>query len=200
MTKYNISIEQDPDPQNPRTEWDNLGTMVCFHRRYDLGDEHDYKEDDYYGWDELEEAITKEEDPAVILPIYMLDHSGITVSTQPFSCPWDSGQVGFIFISKEKVLKEYSLGGDTIPDETLETVEKCLHGEVETYDQYLTGDVWGYIIEDEDGEHVDSCWGFYGREYCEKEAQDIRDGMIKQEKEAAIKLKRVQASIPCCRP
>lgn len=200
MTKYNISIEQDPDPQNPRTEWDNLGTMVCFHRRYDLGDEHDYKEDDYYGWDELEEAITKEEDPAVILPIYMLDHSGITVSTQPFSCPWDSGQVGFIFISKEKVLKEYSLGGDTIPDETLETVEKCLHGEVETYDQYLTGDVWGYIIEDEDGEHVDSCRGFYGREYCEKEAQDIRDGMIKQEKEAAIKLKRVQASIPCCRP
>ena len=200
MTKYNISIEQDPDPQNPRTEWDNLGTMVCFHKRYDLGDEHDYKEDDYYGWDELEEAITKEEDPAVILPIYMLDHSGITVSTQPFSCPWDSGQVGFIFISKEKVLKEYSLGGDTIPDETLETVEKCLRGEVETYDQYLTGDVWGYIIEDEDGEHVDSCWGFYGREYCEKEAQDIRDGMIKQEKEAAIKLKRVQASIPCCRP
>ena len=32
-----IEIEQDPDPMNPRTEYDNLGTMICCHKRYNLG-------------------------------------------------------------------------------------------------------------------------------------------------------------------
>ena len=33
-----LRIVQDIDPQNPRTEWDNLGKMFCWHSRYDLGD------------------------------------------------------------------------------------------------------------------------------------------------------------------
>ena len=32
-----IKIELDTEPINPR-EWDNLGTMYCFHRNYILGD------------------------------------------------------------------------------------------------------------------------------------------------------------------
>ena len=58
--------------------------------------------------------------------------------------------------------------------------DKYLEGEVETYDQYLRGDVYGYTLtkktihqekcphcgevirEYEDEEEVDSCWGFYG--------------------------------------
>jgi len=38
MKKFELKIEQDTDPMNPRTDWDNLGTMVCFHKLYDLGD------------------------------------------------------------------------------------------------------------------------------------------------------------------
>ncbi|GAF98690.1 unnamed protein product, partial [marine sediment metagenome] len=41
-------------------------------------------------------------------------------------------------------------------------IEGYLKGEVETYDNYLTGYVFGYCIKDADGEDVDSCWGFYG--------------------------------------
>ena len=33
-----VSIEQDGDACNPRTEYDNVGVMVCFHSRYTLGD------------------------------------------------------------------------------------------------------------------------------------------------------------------
>ena len=36
-----LSIIQDVDAEDPRN-WDNLGTMICFHRRYSLGDKHDY--------------------------------------------------------------------------------------------------------------------------------------------------------------
>ena len=37
-------ILQDTDPQNPRDPYyqENLGTMICWHRRYNLGDKHTY--------------------------------------------------------------------------------------------------------------------------------------------------------------
>ena len=40
-------------------------------------------------------------------------------------------------------------------------VEEVLKAEVKVFDKYLTGQVYGYVIEDEEEEHVDSCWGFY---------------------------------------
>jgi hypothetical protein len=162
-------IIQDQDAQNPRTEWDNLGTMVCFHRQYILGDRyHNYDTNDYSNWDELENAICKRENVAAILPLYLYDHGGITMNTTGFSCRWDSGQVGFIFISKAKALKEF--GGKIVTKKLRERMEKYLKSEVETYDQYLRGDVYGIKIF-EDGEEVDSVWGFYGYDYAEQEAK-----------------------------
>jgi hypothetical protein len=159
-----LEILVDNHPENPRN-WDNMGTMVCFHRRYDLGDEHNYDHNDYSGWGEMEGAIIKNEKTAVILPLYLYDHSGITISTSPFSCQWDSGQIGFIFISKEKLKKEY--GVKRVTNDLIKKAEKCLLGEVETYDQYLTGEVYGYRVIDEEGNEVDSCWGYYGDEGIE---------------------------------
>lgn len=45
------------------------------------------------------------------LPLYLYDHSGITMSTTTFSCPWDSGRVGMIFCSHEEAVKEWGVGG-----------------------------------------------------------------------------------------
>lgn len=104
----------------------------------------------------------------IMLPLYLYDHSGITMSTGPFSCPWDSGQVGFIYITREQILKEY--GWKVITTKRREQIVKYLIADVEIYDQYLTGDVYGYMVEDNDGEDIDSCWGFYGIEVCKQEA------------------------------
>ncbi|MHC4619184.1 MAG: hypothetical protein ACYTEQ_15680 [Planctomycetota bacterium] len=52
---------------------------------------------------------------------------------------------------------------------TAENAEDALRSEVETYDQFLRGDVWGYIVEDGEGEHIDSCWGFFGEEAAQAE-------------------------------
>ena len=169
--KYLIEIYPDQSPDSPR-EWDNLGTMVCFHKRYDLGDKHDYDENNYDSWDELKEDIIKQENVHTILHLYLYDHSGITMNTTGFSCRWDSGQVGWIFVSKDKVKK------DGIDESK---IEQYLNGEVETYDQYLTGDVWGYRVYEVETcslghEHkvlVDSCWGFFGEEYAEKEGRSL---------------------------
>ena len=40
---YKLSVFRDEDAPNPR-EWDNLGRMVCWHRRYNLGDEHSFED------------------------------------------------------------------------------------------------------------------------------------------------------------
>jgi len=166
---YLIKILQDIEPENPR-EWDNLGRMVCFHKKYSLGDQHNYNSNNFCSWDELLSQISKDHQLAVIIPIYMYDHSGITISTTPFSCPWDSGQIGFIFVSKEYALKEY--GGSKITKKLKEKLTQHLIGEVETYDQYLTGDVYGFQITLND-EELDSCWGYFGTESCLNEAKSI---------------------------
>ena len=181
--KYRIDVIQDESPESPRT-WDNLGTMVCFHNRYYLGDKHNYSHNDYNGWDEMEKAIIKNEKVGAILPLYLYDHSGITMNTTGFSCGWDSGQVGFIYVSKETILKEY--GGKIVTKKLKERVEGHLKSEVNTYDQYLTGDVYGYRVfkvENGEEEELDSCWGYYGTESCMEEAEGIVQYYIENEKE-----------------
>ena len=148
-----LKIETDEDPRNPRKEFDNLGTMACFHNRYTLGDDHTLS---------IEEVKEIEDSKKYIsLPIYLYDHSGITMRTTPFSCPWDSGKIGIIYVSKEQIRKEYNW--KLITKKRLEKIEGYLKGEVEMYNQYLTGEVYGYTItNDETGEEIDSCGGFYG--------------------------------------
>ena len=200
-----VKILQDtPSYGDGPREWDNMGTMVCWHGRYKLGDEQPRESvDDYwrtlamqidptveeriYYWewgdgsyradaeDRIQTIIEKaiDDNIAVMLPLYLYDHGGITMRTTGFSCPWDSGQVGFIYATKETLRKEYSV--KRVTKATIKRAEKCLKGEVETYDDYLTGNVWGYDIEITGSEtcptcgHTahptdfeDSCWGFYG--------------------------------------
>ena len=180
-----IRIVQDQSPESPR-EWDNLGTMLCVHNRYDLGDSTDINHNDFDSWAEMEKHLYKKEDAAIVLPLYLYDHSGITISTGSFSCRFDSGQIGFIYISRAKILKEY--GRKIVTKALKEKVTTYLEGEVKTYDQYLTGEVYGFIVEEatemvklsrEEYEtgvcdnvesetewtEIDSCWGFYGDDF-----------------------------------
>lgn len=174
--RYKIKVLQDGNAESPRTAMDNLGTMVCFHNRYSLGDFHNYRSGDYSGWAEMKKDIIKRENVGVILPLYLLDHSGITMSTNDFNDKWDSGCVGFIFVSKQKMLKEY--GGKICTKQLKERVKTYLEGEVETYDQYLRDEVYGYEIwkltkkKKKEKKMIDSCWGYYGdEEYCMSEAE-----------------------------
>ena len=178
IEKYLIEVDYDTDPDCPRS-WDNLGTMICFHNRYKLGDKHNYTHDNYNGWNEMKKDIIKTENVGVILPLYLYDHSGITMNTTGFSCGWDSGQVGFIFISKDKILEEY--GGKIVTKKLKEKVTKHLVDEVKTYDKFIRGDVYGYTIYEmikcdlghEHKEVLDSCWGFYCERECMEEAESI---------------------------
>ena len=166
---HEIKVYQDPDAESPR-EWDNLGKMVCFHRRYALGDEHDLTPD------ELIEIINRK--GTVALPLFLLDHSGLWMRTHNFSDvdpgQWDSGQVGYIYASRKMILKEY--GRKRLSRQLVERIKRVLLSEVEAYNQYLTGEVYGYTITYY-GEVVDSCYGFFGdpNDYMIPECKDVID-------------------------
>ena len=165
--KYNgyfIEIAQDHDPMNPR-DWDNTGTMAFFHKRYILGDT-----DHGLSIDESQEIY--ESDDYISLPVYMYDHSGITINCTGFSCPWDSGQLGIIFCKK---------GFENMTDEQ---ILSNLQSEVSTYDRYLRGDVYGYTITDCLGEDIESCCGFFGEDDCIEEAKSIIDHITEAQAQA----------------
>lgn len=118
----------------------------------------------------------------IVLPLYLYDHSGITMNTTGFHCPWDSGQVGIIYVSKAKVLKEY--GKKVVTKAVREKALACLRQEVETYDLYLRGGFVGYVVEDADGEHIDSCWSFDDLDYCRQTAKNAADSAADDREEA----------------
>lgn len=245
---YTLLVSDDDIPLNPREDYDNLGTMVCWHRRYNLGDKHTYDDpvdflhsklfdlyssypsseygkpiydflksgkaesakleynrsthewelwEQWFGGKEwakssayaaslkgrdipdwfLDDCLSalnnhemikllEESGRFVMLPLYLYDHSGITMSSAPFSCPWDSGQVGWIYADCETVQKEYG----EVTAETLEKARCVLSGEVETYDYYLTGQCYFFQLFEGETE-VDSCGGFLG------DIRDIQDDL-----------------------
>jgi hypothetical protein len=156
---YTLRILTDDNPDSP-ADWDNLGQIAYSSSRYTLGTEAVSK-------DRLDEIAAGIEDGSLIgLPVYAYVHSGATISTSPFGCRWDSGQSGFVYCSASDAEDEWA--GD--PHFRANAL-RVLQGEVETFDQYLRGDVYGYTITDKDGDEVDSCWGYYGIEYAEEEAR-----------------------------
>lgn len=149
-----LKIYYDEDCEDPRKSFDNLGVMVCVHRRYDFGDIQ------FRSVAELDEHLA-EENIAVILPLYVYDHSGLVMNTSGFTCPWDSGQVGYIYATKSAVAKEFG----NLSRETLEIVSGCLRAEVEIYSKWLSGECYGFTISSDtainEDDYEDSCWGFF---------------------------------------
>jgi len=186
MTSYTYEIVPDEDPISPRDPHyaEPFGTMICFHKRYRLGDKHELRSDQFSGWDAMREHLEKELSAAVILPLHLYDHSGITMSTSPFSCPWDSGQVGFIYVTREKILKEYSK--KVLTKALREKATLLLDAEVKVYDAYISGDAHGYVVKDESGEVIDSCWGYLGdREAARHDAENMVALLVQKQRSCA---------------
>lgn len=172
-----LELYYDEAPMNPR-EWDNIGTMAFFHKNYDIGDkDHGLDTADFGGWEEMAKWIVEKMDGAIVLPVRMYDHSGIGFAMgtdamrYPFNCKWDSMMVGFMYVTKAKLIEEF--GDDS--DESKAKATKCMQGELEVYNQYHDGDVYGFVLrdkpcehcDDETGDELDSCWGFFGHDPME---------------------------------
>ena len=169
---FTAHICYDSNPMNPRKDWDNFGKIVS---RKLISDEHF----DFSGDSETDIKRLKQEFRAtVILPIYMHSHGGDTINTTGFSCPWDSRQVGWIFATTEDICKTY--GCKRVNPATRSKVKQLLIDEIKTYDQYIRGEVYGYVLLDKTGNEIASCWGFYDLDYIKEKVNRIIDYRSKQ--------------------
>lgn len=165
-----VRIHYDSDPINPRKDYENLATLVCWHRRSNLGDAN--IEGGTTAKELLRSLRAKGEKVLALMPLYLYEHGGMTMSTGSFSCRFDSGQVGWGYVTKASAEKMGCIG----PTYDKAFFEKAIEGDVETYDHYLTGQCYGYTVEDADGEEVESCWGFLGdMDYVRSEAKSAAE-------------------------
>ena len=117
------------------------------------------------------------------LPVYAYVHSGTQLSTTPFSCPFDSGPVGFIACSREDAKDWF---GKDVPEER---VLEVLRSEVEEFSKFLQGDVYVITIY-VDGKEEEAIGGFYGFDYAVEEAKVMAEGFVKHlEKTVKVFLK-----------
>ena len=159
---YTLEIWPDDCVENPRN-WDHLGTLLCWHRRYSLGDTNPYRTPADFAAD-----ITAKN--ALVLPVFLYDHSGLFFSTSntryPFTDIWDAGQVGYLFVTKEAIRTEY--GVTRIIPAIREKVIAVLECELQTYQQYVNGEIFGFTLTDTTtGEVKDECGGFFGDDLSE---------------------------------
>lgn len=182
-------IYYDEDCESPREAYDGFGTMICKHRNYKLGDEKasiDFfnSEDEFESWDDVENCLVDKYHAEVILPLSLYDHSGISMHIGRCS-GWDSGQVGFIYASKEDCIKEF---GENF---SRDKIVKLLESEVEEYDNFIRGECYYFTITEtktkenhcphcdalidteEVEEIIDSCSGYIGQKYVLEEVKSI---------------------------
>ena len=156
---YTVRIIADEDAEPPENDDNGLFIVTTRNRYFELL--HDKQ--DAQQCREDEDLCKK----YWIFPLRAYVHSGVALSLYgggQFSDPWDSGQIGFVFAAKSEWRYERRERKKCV------SAHKAAESYVEAWNQYLSGDVWGYVIETPDGEHVDSCWGFYGLDCCKQEA------------------------------
>ena len=157
MSEYSIKIFADDCADNPRN-WSNWGKIFCDNNRY-INNETDMDFDDFYSGNFEKDVKRLEKMGYIVFPLCVYDHSLVKIYIGDPCCQWDSGRIGFYLVDKKEVLKNY--GRKKINKEILDRVEKAVEGEMETLTSWINGDVYGYRLF-EDGEEIDSCWGFYG--------------------------------------
>lgn len=106
----------------------------------------------------------------VSLPLWLYDHGGITIicgdRTYPYNDRWDSGLVGWIVYARQKDDGE----------DWRERAFDRMRAEVEEYDHYLTGEVYGFTLY-KNREEIDSCWGYYGGDLAKNGILDNCPGL-----------------------
>ena len=166
---HTIEIFPDENSENPIQSWDMLGEYCCWHRRNNLGNS------DRFETPEQVVGYARQTN-SLLFNLYMYDHSGVALSLTnshyPFNDRWDSGQLGYVLVDRKKALREF--GKKRLTNQLKQRIYNIIEGEVETYNQYFAGDVYGYVVS-KNGQEIDSCWGFYGLPDCLNEARAIVD-------------------------
>ncbi len=174
----NIDYEDDD-------EWNDA------HDEYRLADDESPEEAAAYARQERREieinALNDQKRPApdlVVLPVSAYVHSGATIwvgrpgqGPTGTDCRWDSAQSGFVYCTYAEWRDMNCKPADhVLTEEDLTLAKEQLTSSVKEFDDHLCGRIYGYVIKDDCGETVDSCWSYVGEsKYC----RDVAEGAAK---------------------
>lgn len=169
LVTVRIEVDDDQTPHNPRENESNGSVIVTWESDYISPD----KAADLPG--ELDEAVSRWTDRrgvsadrfARYARIYQSDsvlyigavsrsgyNGAMTVDDNPM--PGEHHD-GIVVVTRDTYA---SVNGDAVP--TPESARELARWEVARYSAWATGDVYGYVVEDSDGNEIDSCWGYIG--------------------------------------
>ena len=184
---WTVSLYGDNDPMSP-DEWDRLGTFE-HGLDYTFGSPQSGDWDRFGDrtWDVYARALSIfGDDVAAALPVYVADYGSSGLRA------WETADgANAVLYTTHKRLTE--LCGDEAEYHSKEWATEALREELKTWSQYLEGDVYGYVVTRPDGEHDDSCWGFYGLEYATQEAKEALDACIEHEAQTVEQINRITA-------
>lgn len=162
IEKPRLVIQYDDSAESPR-EWDNLGYFITAERHYNCPDNNETiknivteTQHEASNTQEHADAIARSikeqtgEKVLYITPVYRYEHGNVLYRRGTAS-GFDSSNCGF-YIVTDKTADALT------PSSRYETI---IDNELETYTSYVNGEVYGFTLYDQNGDVVDSCWGFY---------------------------------------
>ena len=166
--------------ESPREYYkdENIGVMVCFHHRLELGDENPFNDmADFKKW-----YNNNKEDVKCILPIFLIDNDhcngNVSVTTDPIDERRISGVIGFIYCSSE-TLNDKGFYED---EEDEIVLRSRLEEEVEEYDNWLQNMPEYYSFEITDrNKNLVHCQGVFANNCFEDMIKEMKERNEKKE-------------------
>jgi hypothetical protein len=178
MEEILVQIFIDEHASNPEDSADAPIYLMHFHRELEVCPE-EMKDKrsraDIREWLRERAAEPEGEKTWSIWPLASYIHGGVVLalmgSERASTFPdqqWDVSRCGWILIPR-KEWAEYS----GIPEAEVDW-RKLAEAHVAEWNQYLSGDVYGYVV---DGDMSESCWGFYGMEAAKEAGTEAARGV-----------------------
>lgn len=174
---WHVHIIYDDDPENPQDAMDTVGVIEDTDRAQ--AERLDFDPQQYADW-------LREKHGATVVRALNVSHG----SSQPHAEVWDPMPRSTDYVSAWQYdtpegRSVFWRDGDGNDD----WIVGMLEHELQVYQQWVTGEVYGYILHDPDDEDRGSCFGFYGengREHALDAAMDEAAGeeLYDREKEA----------------
>jgi DUF971 family protein len=117
------------------------------------------------------------DDLIYLTPIYAYSHGRTTFSLRPFSDRWDSGQVGWLFVTREAAEQNWPKYGGWV---LAKCAERQANQEFKVFEDWVDDGAYGWQVKDKDGEVVDSCWEYYEREAAIHDAEAAARGFANE--------------------